>query len=143
TDASLANNDTFVSAMQKVPGHVAAAAYIDVEALLDMVDQLLQTYAPNDAEKWARIRDAMNLRGIRRIAYTGGFEGRNWSDRLFVAAPAPRSGVALLLDAQPLDQQTLQLIPRDATLALASRLDLSRLLQEVQRGVARADQQTA
>lgn len=141
-EGSLANNDHFTAAMAKVPGDAVIAAYIDAEAVLNLVDHLVQTYEPNDLPDWTRVRDAINLGGIHRIAYSGGFDGRNWADRLFIAAPAPRTGIAMLFDSQPLDQQFLRFFPQDATVVFAGRFDLATLLQEAQQAITRADQPT-
>ncbi len=129
----------FTSTMAKLQGQPVIAAYVNVEGLVAMVDNLVQTYNANDAEEWAAIRDALGLRGIQRVGYTGGFDGQDWSERAFVAAPAPRKGVASLLDRSPLEEQTLRLIPKDATYAVAGRADLAGLLRNVLDGIQAAD----
>jgi len=42
---------------------------------------------------WAKIRDALNLAGLKRIIYTGAFDGPDWATQCFIEAPSPRTGI--------------------------------------------------
>jgi prepilin-type processing-associated H-X9-DG protein len=142
--ASLAKQASFTAAMSKVKADGVITLYVDVEAGLKMIDEMLLTYeGKGDQEDWATARDALNLGGIKRIAYSGSFDGQDWRDDAYVQAPAPRTGVAALMDLKPLGPDALAAIPHDATLAFTGRMDLTRLMQEIRTGVAKADADTA
>jgi hypothetical protein len=70
------------------------------------------------------------LGSVDSLAWTGSFDGKQWRTQTFIAAPAPRSGLATLLEAQPLSDDLLRAIPRDADWLAVRRLDLDKLHRE-------------
>lgn len=141
--ASLATNETYAAAMAKVGEGGVVSMYIDVEAAVAMIDALVERYNRNNIEEWNGAKTGLNLGGMRRIAYRGSFSGPDWSDVVFIDAPSPRTGVAALFDLQALPADALAVVPRDATLAMAGRYDLSRVMQEIRAGVQRVDASAA
>src|SRR5687767_10837230 len=97
----LAASPKFTTAIGQVQKDAVFATYVDVEAALKLVDDAIA--ADNDPQakaNWPKIRDALNLRGIKRFASTAGFEGKDWGYRAFVEAPAPRSGITGFLEGK-------------------------------------------
>jgi prepilin-type processing-associated H-X9-DG protein len=80
---------------------------------------------------------------LKRVAWSGGFDGADWAERAFIDAPAPRKGLLALLDNKPLPDDLLKSIPKSATLVAAGGFDLSRLLAEVRSAVKSIDAQAA
>ncbi|HEV2295217.1 MAG TPA: hypothetical protein VGR35_15295 [Tepidisphaeraceae bacterium] len=137
-DAALAAKKEFAAALGQVHKDPLASAYIDGEGLLQLIDLLV--HAGGDAQaikNWPKIREVSGLAGLKRIAWSAGFEGADWGSRAFVEAPAPRKGVLALLDNKPLPDDLLKAIPRSATLVGAGGFDLTRALAEV-RAAAKA-----
>lgn len=138
---SLKDHKPFQTAMTQVKGDAALAVYIDVAAFMATIDTVAAKEAANfaqrfpnqhnDAADWPKMRDALGLSGLRRIAITSGFEGKQWSDRLFIDAPGPRKGLAKLLDSKPLTHDLLKLIPRDAAMMGVGQFDFAMVLDEV------------
>ncbi len=142
--ASLAQEPKFTAALAKVRKEGVVHVYIDTEALWEMIDQLIEAYQqPDDQQTWIKIRDALHLNGIQRMAYSGSFDGRDWREDIYVQAPAPRRGLAALGGGQPLTGEILSAIPQDATLAMAFQVDLGRIMQEVRSAIQQADADTA
>lgn len=135
-----AASDNFRRTAAKVGKDPVAMLYVDVEGLVRLADQVL-TLAPDPQvqQTWPKVRDALGLNGLKRLAITGGFDGRDWSVQAFLWAPTPRSGLAALVDARPLSDQILSAIPATATVAAAARLSPGRILAEVRDGLGKVD----
>lgn len=131
----------------KQPGSVMAM-WIDVEGIVSAVDRMMPPMNPQQAQMmppnsfpvlWPKIRDALYLRGLKRLSFTAGFEDRNWVMYSSLEAPAPRQGLAALLDGGKLEARTLELIPQSSGVAWAGSFDFSRLLKEIRVAVGRFD----
>ena len=125
--ASLAGAAGFKAAMSNVIKEPTFAVYVDAQAVLRMVDEATagQRNNPAAAEDWRRVRDALGLDGVRRFAWTQGFDGKDWGSRAFLDAPAPRKGALAMLGGKPLGDEVLKSVPVTATTAGASRFDLA------------------
>jgi len=131
----------FKAAMGQIAKDPIAAVYVDVEGGIDQVDQAVANFAPAEAkQKWSVIRDAIGLKSLKRIAWAGGFEGKEWLSQATVEAPEPRMGlVKMLIDAKPLSDATLKAIPQSATIATAGHFDLGGLLGTIREMVKKID----
>jgi len=45
-------------------------------------------------ENWNKLRDALALDKLHTFAWAGAFDGKDWSTRAFLSAPAPRKSPA-------------------------------------------------
>lgn len=138
-DKSLLTAKTFAAtaALQKTP---VIAAYADVEAVLKFVDDAIQKGNDREAkEKWPKARDALGLRGLKRLSFVQGFDGKDWGTHAFVEAPAPRQGLLAGLDAKPVSDDALRVIPSSATLAGVARTDLAGLFDGIREAVHELD----
>jgi hypothetical protein len=135
----------FKAAMAEVGKDPIAVAYVDAEGAVEQIDQAVKTFAPEEAkQKWPVVRDALGLGTLKRVVWTGGFDGKEWSTRAFVDAPEPRAGlVKALLDSRPLSDETLAAIPKTATMAAAGHLDLAGLLGTIREMVKKIDTDTS
>jgi hypothetical protein len=124
---SLVYRKEFISAMAQVDKEPLAVAYVDVEAVTALVDQVA-TIAPQMAGKWQVIRETLGLPGLKRMVWTAGFENKEFVSQGFVLAPAPRTGLMQLLDTPPLSDAAFKTVPQSATMVLAGSLDFARLL---------------
>src|SRR5207245_2137918 len=117
---SLSASAAFKSAISQAQKEPVAILYADAEAILAMVNQGNQLFG-NEQDKimWPKVRDALGLPGLKRIMFTGGFDGPDWATQCFIEAPAPRSGIVRLLDGQPASDDLLRAIPATASFAIA------------------------
>ena len=131
----------FKAAMAQVAKDPVAAIYLDVEGGVEQIDQVVSNFAPAQAKQhWTTVRDAIGLPSLKRIAWAGGFDGREWFSQALVEAPEPRTGlVKALIDAKPLTDATLKAIPKTATMAVAGHLDLGGLLGAIREMVKKID----
>jgi prepilin-type processing-associated H-X9-DG protein len=130
--APLGGRAEFKAAMGRVHKTPAAAAYVDSELLLAQLDLLINASGNLEAmTNWPKARAALGLDGVRRAAYSSGFDGKDWETQLFLDAPAPRAGLISLLDTKPVPDELLKAIPKSATLAAAGGFDLAKLVNEV------------
>lgn len=136
--STLLHKQAFTDAMAQVGKDPLFAVYVDFEGIQAVVDQVAAV-VPQAGPKWTMIRDTLGLRGLKRLAMTSGFDGRDWSSQAFLAAPAPRTGVLTLLDATPLSDDTLRAVPQSATMVYASNLDLAKFLDLARTTVAKFD----
>ncbi len=139
---SLSASAKFKQALAQVQKEPAAIVYLDIEAILAMVNQLVQMGGdPQAMEMWPKVRDAIGLQGLQRLVLTGGFENKGWATQAFLAAPSPRPGMLTMLDAKPVSDDMLRLIPGSATSMAAGRFDLAKLVVEIRNAVGKIDPQ--
>ncbi|HEV8606386.1 MAG TPA: DUF3352 domain-containing protein [Tepidisphaeraceae bacterium] len=127
----LTTRKEFADAMGQVQKQPVVALYVDVEATLRLVDQMLAGEGPNGKAQWANLRDGIGLAGLKRIVCAAGFEGADWATQCFVAAPAPRNGMLALLDGKPLSDEIFKLVPKSASYVVAGRFDLAKVFQGI------------
>jgi prepilin-type processing-associated H-X9-DG protein len=127
--ATLAQSSDFKTALAGMGDHPFTCFYLDGRALGALADKVVATAPPQVQTMWPKIRDGLGLPGLRHVVATSGFDGRDWGSRLFVDAPAPRSGLlGSMIGSAPLSNDLLRRIPITATFAGASSLDLSAML---------------
>lgn len=133
---SLASDANFTAAAKKVSGDAALTVYLNIDAFRMQLDR-------RNHGDWPAVRDALQLQGLHYFISACGFDGRQWNTQMFLAAPAPRQGLATLFDAQPLSDELLRVIPRSASLVITCQFDLARSIKEVRSILARTDSQAA
>jgi hypothetical protein len=127
SNTSLVNRKEFTDAMAQVGRDPMFALYADVESAITLVDRAASLTGPG-AQKWTAIRDTLGLGGLKRIAWTAGFDGRDFATQGLVLAPAPRTGLLQLLDSGPISDDSLRAVPLSATTLVAGKFDLAKLL---------------
>jgi hypothetical protein len=127
SNTSLVNRKEFTEAMAQVGRDPMFALYADVESAITLVDRAASLTGPG-AQKWTAIRDTLGLGGLKRIAWTAGFDGRDFATQGLVLAPAPRTGLLQLLDSGPISDDSLRTVPQSATMLVASKFDIAKLL---------------
>lgn len=126
---SLAGAAAFTAALAHVGKAPAAVGYLDFEKLNEQLDAVVKLSGDETAKQMVpRVREATGLAGLNRVVWTSGFDGRDWSDQLFVAAPGPRKGLLSLLDHGAVSDDALRVIPQSATLAGAAKFDPAKLV---------------
>jgi hypothetical protein len=137
----LSQRKEFQAAMAKVGKDPVAAAYVDVEGGVEMIDRMIANFAPPEAkQKWPLTRDALGINSLKRVAWAGGFLGKEWSSQMFIEAPEPRAGlVKALLESRPLSDDALKSIPATATMAAAGHFDAGGLLGAAREAVKKID----
>lgn len=138
---ALRDNATFKQALAQVGKNPVATVYVDMPRVLKQIDTCMQKVGAADSERkqFEQIRDALGFQQIRQFIAASGFDGKDWGSQLFVAIPAPRTGLFALLEDKPLSDDLLSAIPRTSTMAGAGRFDLSHLLTTVRRTVNQLD----
>ncbi|MCY2952078.1 MAG: hypothetical protein NTU53_08885 [Planctomycetota bacterium] len=122
----------FVQALGQVQKDAVVVAYVDVEAMVGLIDEGVRlSDDPQELAQWQKARDGLGLGGVQRVIMTGGFEGRDWTWQGFVGAPNPRTGLVGLIGGKALSDATLKLVPVSATAMEAAGLDLVGLMDGV------------
>lgn len=129
--ASLADHPAFKRALSQAHGDPAAIMYIDLKGVLVLVDEVLRQVNPMAAMFWPQVSDTLGLGVLENAIWTAGFEGRDWGQHLFVAAPAPRSGLMAALVSDPVTDEIFAVVPKTAAMASVSRIDLSGLVGQI------------
>jgi prepilin-type processing-associated H-X9-DG protein len=124
---ALAADPTFRQTIAQLGADPVLAGYINVEALDAVIDKHMQGGGdPGQAAGWNSIRKSLGLANIQRVAFTAGFDGREWTDQAIVT---PRPGKTLsTVDATPLPEELLTVVPKTATYMVAMRMDLARII---------------
>jgi hypothetical protein len=111
--STLADNSTFVAAMQKLQPSPALAVYADVTTILAKAGESASK-DENAGEIWPKVRDALGLGGIKTYAMTAGFDGNRWMTASLLDAPSPRAGLLAAIEPEPIDPVLLARIPASA-----------------------------
>ena len=75
--------------------------------------------------------DALGLNSLTSLSSVSGLDGEGWTSKSLLAMAGPPAGIFALTDGNPLSADSLAPIPKDATFALAGRLDLDRAYRGV------------
>jgi len=103
--------------------------YFDLTATWAMIDRTVAAHARADEiDRWRNARKGLALDGVHALVAASGFAGPDWVTATHIVAPAPRSGIAAMLDAaEPIDPATYRLIPETAAIAGVDSIDLAGL----------------
>lgn len=138
--ASIQGAAGFKAAMAQVGKDPVLAAYVDVAGIRKLAEQFIQQGGDEQAKQmWPKVRDALGLQGLQQVAFTAGFRDKGWETSAFVAAPPPRRGLLALLDAKPVSEDALKIIPRSSRMAMAASFDIGRLFTEVRNVAGQLD----
>lgn len=142
----LGASGSFRNALEKTQADPTMALYVDVERLIAEIDRAVFTFGGNDAagtpvDYYKRVRDALGIKGIKRLMGTSGFESKMWVDRMYVEAPAPRTGIVAVADGKPLDKQLLRVVPRSSNFVAAGRFDPAKLIAQLRVVASEVDPQ--
>src|SRR5262249_28345265 len=90
---------------------------------------------------WQKAKETLGLNGIKTAIWTGAFDGKDFSSKAFVAAPAPRTGLVSMLEGRPIDDDMLKLVPSTAVTFCAGNPDLSKVVANILEAAGRMDPQ--
>ncbi|HTW95044.1 MAG TPA: hypothetical protein VMD30_09640, partial [Tepidisphaeraceae bacterium] len=139
-DHPLSADTDFTAALGQVSQNPIDILYLSGVQLTQQLDALVQM-APNPqaAQMWPKIRDALGLPGLKKFILTDAFNGKDWMTQAFLDAPAPRQGLAALIDGHPLSDDVLKMVPETAVMASVGEFDLSKLFDEVRSATTQID----
>ena len=75
--------------------------------------------------------DALGISNLNSLASISGLEGNGWTSNMLLGMDGPPSGIFALTGGDPLTAADLASIPKDATFALAARVDLERVYRGI------------
>jgi prepilin-type processing-associated H-X9-DG protein len=125
---SLSANEAFKTALAQAGKQPVVMFYANVDVGFGQVIQALNTFHPADSADVVKFLNQSGLQGLKSMVWTGSFDGPNWSEHAFLAAPAPRMGLLAMLDSPPLSTALFKSIPKGATWATGTHLDLAAFL---------------
>ncbi len=136
--AKLTARKEFVAAMGEAVKDPVAAMYLDMDALVALVDK--NAGPAGQHNPWPAIRDGLGLKSMQQFAWSAGFEGKNFVGQAFAVSSGQRTGlVGGTIDAKPISDDLLMSIPQSATVAAAGRMDLSALFTWVRAMAGKID----
>ncbi|MGA2499642.1 MAG: hypothetical protein ABSH20_18045 [Tepidisphaeraceae bacterium] len=137
---SLASSAAFKEAMGQVVKEPVAMVYVDFEAAMALFEKAVMM-GNDEGAKTAipKIKQAIGFDGLKRFAWSGGFDGQDYASAMFIAAPAPRAGLLAMLESAPLGEDALKAIPATATSFAIARFDLGKLVKILRAGAVQVD----
>lgn len=139
---ALTRQPQFRRSMSDLPSDAVLAMHANLGELWGMIDHLVKLDASDrEYDQWQQVRQTLNLDGIRSATLTAGFADRDWQTAAFVHAPAPRKGLAMLFDGEPLSKQAYRLVPATAAMAGGGGLDLAAIYDAIYDGLGRMQPQ--
>lgn len=140
TAKGLTESAGFKKAMMSLNPDPVISAYVDGEKLLKLIDTAVaQSGNPQAAQGWPKAKEAAGLADLKHIAYTAGFDGKEWMSQAFVEAPAPRRGLLAMCDSKPVSDDLLKAIPDSATFAAVGSFDFAKLVEQIRTIVGAVD----
>ena len=137
---TLANDKAFKESMAQVVSDPSIALYVNVEGIVTNVNQLVnQLGEAKEKENWPKIRNGTGLAGLKQIAIAAGFDGKDWMESAYVAAPAPRTGLLKMIDGGPLSADLLKVVPKTSTEVAAGRFNLAGFVAQIRDGIGQFD----
>ncbi len=126
-----------------LPPTTALSGYVDIHGIVADVQTGLAkdpTVPPDASKKLDIALDALGIHNVSQLAFSAGFDGKQWVHSGFLAVPkAPRTGLLRLIDPRPLPAAALHAIPKDAVTATASTLDLNGLFNDLRDALPKID----
>lgn len=134
----------FKAAMQRTGVKAPiVVAHVALSEVWSMIDRIAQSHgSERDQQQWRNLRQTLALDGLQAIAMAGGFDGPNWISAMHIAAPAPRKGLAAMVEpASPIAESTYKLIPVSAAIAGVENLDAAALFDTIREMAGQFDPQ--
>jgi hypothetical protein len=136
---TLAAAPAFTAALKQVDANAALTLYADAAAAIPTLEAALKSVGGRDAEAAlpvvSRVLDAAGLRSLGVIVASGTFDATGlWSEKAFVALPAPRTGLPALFANADLDEPMLALlrrVPPNPGYVSWARFDAAKLLDTI------------
>ena len=138
----LGSSESFNKTMAQFGAGAAEApaiVYINGESALHIVDDLISTKGGGGARAWPAIETAFGLTEIKDIVWVGKLDGPDWMGQFFVGMGQNRSGILDFIDNKPLPEDTLKLIPGNATWAGVTPFDAARFLDDIRTAAGQID----
>jgi hypothetical protein len=85
--------------------------------------------------------EAVGIKNVSTLSSVSGFDGTGMAGKMLIASDGELKGLLAALAGKPLTASDLQPIPKDASIALAARLDLSDVWQRFLGAAAKIDPQ--
>jgi hypothetical protein len=105
----------------------AMVHYLNIKKILSLVQAsgALGRGAP------PQLFDALGINNLTSLASVSGLEGDGWTSNTLLGIDGQATGIFALAGGEPLTAADLAPIPKDATFALAARLDLDRVYRGI------------
>ena len=144
---SLASAAAYKAALAQVQKDGALTGYVDVAALADQIDMVVAKTARPDGPKpdWiaGNYRKNLNLDGFTQVAFSAGFEGKDWGSRCFVGLKGQPRGLTSLFSSKALDESLLKNAPESSNWLMAGRLDLGAVYDQIVEAVTTIEPQAS
>ena len=129
----LAGSTEFAAATRGMRPDAALTVYVDVEKIMAMVDDGMTNMGapPQIRTQAAAIYSAIGFSSLTQLAYTAGFDKKEWVDNAFIGMKGDRVGLLSVLNAAPITDDVLLMIPKDAVGFNAARIDFVKILAEI------------
>ena len=137
---SLAEAPAFAQAWSNLQQTGPLALYLDIPALTRFTRTATAQNIRDtqDLQTINAVLDAINFEGLGVGLFTSGYDGRNWRTEAFLAAAAPRTGIASVFEAPALDADALAIAPRTASWSAVTSFDLGKVMDVVRAAVTAA-----
>jgi len=117
-DKPLSDANAFKSLLSYRKDSPTIWVYVNVARLPEVIEQsasALPHFAAAAAEKWRASKALLGLEQVKGFLWSAGFEQGQWVSQADLLSPAPRSGVARLLNTRPIADALLRTVPATAS----------------------------
>ncbi|MCL2640957.1 MAG: hypothetical protein FWD53_08950 [Phycisphaerales bacterium] len=141
-DGGLAATAAYKAANAPLMKDRSAAVYVDVQKAIAAFEEgaRVDPSTPEEIKKNIPILiKALGLNGLNQFAYGGAMDGKEWAEQAFLGTKAPRTGALAFLDVQPVSDDALKMVPKDAAAMTIGRFDLTKLLTLIRDVISQVD----
>ncbi len=138
---SLLGSPKCAATLGKLVKDPSMAFFVDAEGLVKHVNEIMgMVNKPQATGKWAKVKEVGGLAGLKGLAFSAGFDGKDWSSQGVILAPGQRTGVlASMMAVKPLSDDVLKAVPKSATSVIATQFDLGAFYDLLHNLIGQAD----
>lgn len=129
----------FVDSVGKIPGESVFTTYLDPKATLVLARTMLTDHANVDLVgllgQWDKLLEEFGFANIKAIAEKTTIEDKQFVTRSLVRFDGAAKGLLALAAAPAVDDAMLKVVPADAMVVAAARLDLAKTYEQIKTSV--------
>lgn len=139
---SLADSAVFKDAMKHGIAKPEGVVFVNAAFCIKFMGSYIAipTHQDNDpnAKSWKTYSRLAGVNTLTTFLWTGAYEGKEWASSTFIGAPAPRTGLIAMMDATPITEDTLKIIPKNATAFYATSFNPRELMAQLRKLITAA-----
>jgi len=138
--AAFNTNAAFAATLKGLGDRPTLIGYADVDSGRRVLAEVIGLEeGEDDVRKLQGLFKALGVDGVKHIGMTGSFEQRDWVQRAFIEAPAPRRGLAALLEGGTIRDADITRVSAQTNWVRTLNLDPARVMGVIRDALTAAE----